>query len=389
LIQLPPTLLQPSRLAFDLVSAIDDTVEFGPANPDADPICGWVLPNHIDQSLMAYDSSGTALGEMAVGMSTTDQQTICWEAAPNSPYTTLQEIDQAIPHFGSFLLSLSKKTPATFTAFLRAIDETLWTTVPMGATFNQSMAVLIGRPLAMVRARLQFLLDGPPDTDPSWQYTFSPATPAITSYQFAIELGNVAQLDDGLIGYFTGNQYDTFNVVTESGATEGSYLNPIGVNNNYVFLPFDQTTSLFVSMLVDPRASIHATTGVLPVIDVSLPPDFTNNALAAMNVTFRVDGILTDQKVPAGDDATVVPTILMPIPQESSSGQWSWVENDEGTWATYPTAPNDTAAHLSNVSPVLRRGLLQLSTVLSSTPQSASPLLSATPNLPLSFRRKR
>jgi len=146
---------------------------------------------------------------------------------------------------------------------------------------------------------------------------------------------------------------------------------------------------MYVSMLVDPRADVHATTGILPVTSVSLPPDFTNDALAAMNVTFRVDGILTDQKIPAGDEVTVVPTILMPVPQESSSGQWSWVENDEGTWNNYPTAPNDTSAHLSNAPPVLRRGLLQLSTVLSSTPQSTSSMLQAMPTMPLSFRRKK
>ena len=87
-------------------------------------------------------------------------------------------------------------------------------------------AVLIGRPLAMVRARLQFLLDGLPDADPSWQYTFAPATPDITSYQFAIELGNIARLNDGLIGYFVGDEYGTFNVVAESGAKEGNYLEP-------------------------------------------------------------------------------------------------------------------------------------------------------------------
>src|SRR5262249_51916421 len=155
LIQLPPALLQPSRLAFDLISATDDTVPFGPANPDADPICGWVLPNHLDQSLMAYDSSGTVLGEMVVGMSATDQQTICWEPAPNSPYMSLPQLAQAIPHFGPFLLTLSQQPSNTFNAFLRAIDETLWTTVPMGATFDQSLAVLMGRPLAMVRASLQ------------------------------------------------------------------------------------------------------------------------------------------------------------------------------------------------------------------------------------------
>lgn len=386
LIQLPPALLQPSRLAFDLVSAIDDQVKFGAANPGADPICGWLLPNHLDQSLMAYDSSGTALGEMAVGMSSTDQQTICWEPAPNSPYASLSQLAQAIPHFGPFLLTLSQQSPATFNAFLQAIDETLWTTVPMGATFDQSLAVLIGRPLAMVRASLQFLLDGPADIDPSWQFTFAPATPAVNSYEFAIELGNIAQLNDGLIGYFIGDQYDTFNVVTESGAAESSYLVPIGVNNNFIYLPFDQTTSMYVSLLVDPRAAVHATTAILPVTKVSLPPQFTNDALNAMKVTFRVDGILTDQQIPASDGVIMPPALLMPVPQEKTA-TWSWLENDEGNWNSCPIAHNDTTARLSNVPPVLRRGLLQLSSAISTNPQGVSGVFRAAPPTPLSLRR--
>lgn len=359
LIQLPPALLQPAQLDFPLISGTDDSVVFGPANPEADPICGWVLPNHLDGSLMAYDSSGTALGEMTTGISIGGQKTICWTPAPGSPYTSLDQIAQAIPNFGTFLLTLKQQSPDIFTSFLTAIDETLWTTVPMGASFDQNLAVLIGRPLAMVRARLQFLFDGPPVSDPSWQYTFAPATPDITSYQFAIELGNIAQLNDGLIGYFVGNDYGKFNVVTESGAAEGQYLHPIGLANNYIYMPFDAATQTYVSMLVDPRAPVHATTSILPVTTVSLPPQFTSDALAAMNVTFRVDGILTDQQIPQ----TGSPTILMPVPKEKT-GQWAWLENVGDTWNTYATAPNDTIARLSNVPPVLRRGLLQLSSAL-------------------------
>jgi hypothetical protein len=359
LIQLPPTLLQPARLNFDLISAIDDSKVFGPANPGADPICGWVLPNHLDGSLMAYDASGISLGEMSVGVSPAGTSEVCWTPAPGSPYATLKQIAKSVPHFGVFLQTLSEQLPATFTAFLTAIDETLWTTAPMGASFDQSLATFIGRPLAMVRARLQFVLDGPPDTDPSWQYTFAAATPDITSYQFAIELGNIAQLEDGLIGYFVGDQYGAFNVVTESGATAGNYLNPIGQDNNYIYMPFDGKTSTYVSMLVDPYAAVHATTGILPVASVRLPPQFTANALAAMNVTFRVDGVLTDQQIPA----TGNPTILLPVPKEKA-GLWQWLENDEGVWNSYGTAPNDTTARLANVPPVLRRGLLQLSSAL-------------------------
>lgn len=369
LVQLPPALLQPARLDFALVSAVNDNIPFGPANPGADPIAGWVVPNHLDNSLMAYDSDGIALGEMSVSIAVNNASSVCWANNPFSPYKSLKDINDQIPHLGPFLMTLSKQTPAAFQAFLDAIDETLWTTVPMGASFDQSLAVLIGRPLAMVRAKLQFLLDGPPYLDPSWQYTFNPAncsqpgtqTPAITGYEFGIELGNIAQLEDGLIGYFCSDDYSSFNVVDQSGAASGGYLKPIGLDNNYIYLPFDGATAEWVSMLVDPRAGVHASTAILPATTVSLPPNFTNSALARMNVLFRVDGVLTDQQPPAaGATAT---TILLPVPKEKS-GTWTWVEQAPGGWTSSPTGPNDTVARLSSVGPVLRRGMLQLSSAL-------------------------
>lgn len=367
-IQLPPTLLQGARLDFDLLSAVNDSVKFGPSAPGADPICGWVLPNHLDKSIMAYDADGAALGEMSVGINLTDQSQVCWTPAPGSGYTGLQQIAEAIPHFGPFLLNLSQQTPATFTDFRLAIDETLWTTVPMGAVFDQSLAVLMGRPLAMVRAQLQFELDGLPYLDPSWQYTFAPAAPAITGYEFAIELGNVARLDDGLIGYFVEDNYTTFNIVQQAAAPADGYLTPIAAGNNYIYLPFDGATVTHVSMLIDPRAAVHATTAILPTFELSLPPQFVNDALAAMDITFRVNGVLTDQTI-AGPSAPVpgAPTVLLPVPKEKT-GTWAWLENDGGNWVTYATGPNDTNARLSTVPPVLRRGLLQLSSAVGGGP---------------------
>ncbi|HYI10876.1 MAG TPA: hypothetical protein VEK57_17585 [Thermoanaerobaculia bacterium] len=364
LIQLPPALLQPAQLDFELRSATEDAVVFGPANPAADPICGWVVPNHLDGSLLAFDAAGTALGEMSLGMPVSGSTTICWFNAPGSPYASLANLagPAGIPHFGPFLLALSQKAPPTFTAFLNAIDETLWTTVPMDAVFDQSLAILIGRPLAMVRASLQLMLDGPPYADPSWQYTFSTYTPVVTTYQFAIELGNVARLDDGLIGYFVKDTYTAFNVVQQSGATADGYLQPIGADGNYINLPPDNTTIEYVSMLVDPRAAVHATTGILPVAEVALPPNLVDAALAAMNVTFRIDGLLTDEQVAPGTGPSAT-TVLMPTPK-GASGTWSWLENDKQTWNTYAIAPVDATARLSDVAPVLRSGLLQLSGAL-------------------------
>ena len=32
------------------------------AHPAATPICGWLLPNNLDNSLMVYANTGQALG---------------------------------------------------------------------------------------------------------------------------------------------------------------------------------------------------------------------------------------------------------------------------------------------------------------------------------------
>ena len=363
---LTPALLQSGRLDFDLVSATNDNDPIR-LTPTADPVCGWVLPNHLDAALMAYDAQGQALGEMSIALAANDQTAVCWIDAPGSPYKGLDDINSKIKHFGPFLWNLKRQGPATFAAFLKAIDETLWTTLPLRAAFDEDLAALIGRPLALVRSQLQFALNGPAYRDPSWQYTFpwAPPTPppppplSVAGYRFGIELGDIAQLEDGLIGYFSGDNYTQFNVTHDAGAGSGTYLKPIGVNNNYIYLSFDGKSKEYVSILVDPRAAVHARTGILPTVTSALAPQWTTAALAAMNVTFRVNGILTDSQI-----TTATETILLPVPHEKR-GNWTWVENDEGKWRHYATAPNDTTARLSNVLPVLRRGLLQLSAALS------------------------
>ena len=347
LLQVPPALLQPARVAF--------------AGVGDDPIAGWVLPDHLDGALAAYDPTGASLGRLSLALPATGPTAIWWTPAPGSPYATLAEVAAAVPYLGAFLLALSQTDPATFTAMLDAIDETLWTTVPMDAVFDQNLAVLVGRPLALVRAQLQLQLDGAPYLDPSWQFVGNPQTPAITGYQFPIQLGNLTQLDDGLIGYFVGDDYTVFDIVPAAGATPSSYLRPIGVDGNYLYLPFDGTTSVQLSLLVDPRAPVHASTAILPVAQLAVPSALASAALARMAIDLPIHGVLTDEQIAAGADAKT--TVLVPAPSEAS-GTWTWLENDEGTWTSYAVAPNDASARLSPVPPVLRRGYLRLSSAL-------------------------
>ena len=367
-IQLTPALLQPARLEFDLTSATSSTpISLSGAD---DSVCGWVVPNHLDHSLAAYGPTGVSFGELAVGASVDGTAHVCWTRAPGSPYATLAQLAAAVPHFGPFLLELSTLTPAIFTDFLNAVDETMWSAQPADAAMDENLMALIGRPLAMVRASLQLQTEGQPTPDPSWQYTFSAAPPLFTAYKFAVELGDIANVEDGLIGYFLEDDYTVFNIVQEADFQPDGYLKPIGVEGNYIHLPPDNTTRVSVSMLVDPRAPVHARTGILPDVSVAVPPAQVSTALANLEVTFRVDAILTDQQTTAATvDTLPKTTVFMPLPKVSA-GTWDWVEYEGTDPVTYTVAVNDTVAKLSTSQPVLRQGVLQLTGAAGAPPKA-------------------
>lgn len=354
-VQFPPRLLQGARLNFNAVSATDDSKVLGPLNPDVDPICGWLLPNHLDHALDVYEATGKALGAMKVIFSVTDQAHLVWVAAPDAQYTSIATISENIPHLGVCLSELITQPIETFKLFLSAIDETLWTTVPMGAHFDSGSATLSGRPLALVRASVAFELDGKAELDPSWQYTLQAQTPDILSYTFPIELGNRAQLEDGLIGYFTAGDYSSFNIAKEAGVTSGSYLKPIGQTGNYIKQAISATPT-YLSLLVDPRASVHATTSILPTMDITLPEKQVADALAKIKPQFSINGMMTHQQTQSEKTQ-----LIMPKPAyKAEKTIWQWKESSAATWVAYDLKQSDTTAHLQSELPRLRQGVLTL-----------------------------
>ncbi|EGF89405.1 cell surface receptor IPT/TIG domain-containing protein [Asticcacaulis biprosthecium C19] len=355
LVQLPPALLQPARLNFDLLSSHDDTVVCGPSEPDANPICGWVLVNHLDHSLVAYDALGAAMGELSSGVDQLGRQAVFWTPAPGSQYATIAQAAATVPHFGPFLQGLAGQGVQGLADFLNAIDEVLWTTLPEAEAYGGAISAAIGRPLAMVRAQLQFELRNSPQNDPSWQYTQTSLPSAISTFSFPIELGDTTRLDDGLIGYFLEDDYSQFNVELPDIPVSNSYLRGIGTNDNFIYLRFDHQSVAHLLLLVDPHAPVRARTGILPNAEISLPLRFVRDSLASIDVTFRVNGLLTEQQAlkPVGV------ALVTPIPKETA-GTWSWLQMEAGQWTEYPVVPPDAAAHLEPKQIVLRRGLLKL-----------------------------
>jgi hypothetical protein len=382
LVQLPPRAMQPARLEFLLVDATDDTRVVG-TSAGANPVGGWVLPNHLDRSLLLYAPDGTALGSFLRLVGEDGTATATWEPPPHTAMT-LTDVRARAPRVAAMIGEPALADPATFLALLDTIDATLWSTDPLGNRADVNLSVLIGRPLALVRARLDLALDGPPIGDLSpWENVWPPPEPDFTSSDHAVRLGDLATRADGLIGYFAGEQTTPFNSVPPPGDGAPAYLRavgPIGAtkDTNYITLRFaPDAPQQFVTMLVDPRASITATTGLLPAKTLTVPPAFVDGPLAALEIAFTANALPT----------TIVPTpgttpppanplaVGLPLPIEQG-GTWAWWERSvsaPGGWASFDLARATPGAALTDLPTTVRDGYLQLTADLAPPTPPPSP----------------
>ncbi|HEX6938868.1 MAG TPA: hypothetical protein VF158_05610 [Longimicrobiales bacterium] len=368
--QLPPRPLQPARLDFRLVDGGNDDRIFG-RDADVNPIAGWVLPNHLDGSLLVYAPDGRALGEFRLVAGADGTKRGEWQPLAHGDVASLDDVAKVAPHLARMLSAGAIARQPDFETFLRAIDATLWTIDPLGGRSDRNLSVLIGRPLALVRARLALRLYGPPIRDTGWAATFDPPTPDFLAHPFAVRLGDQATREDGLIGYFVDDDYETFNSVAAPETTAAqSYVRQIGPvgrrdGGNYIELRFDESDQALVTMLVDPRAAVHATTGFLPVKRVELPGPFVERALGRIQVGFHLGPVLTSV-APTPAQGGVTPehpdAVALPTPAERN-GVWSWWEREAGAnpgWSAYDLVPAALEARFDGRPRTLREGVLQL-----------------------------
>lgn len=358
-VQLPPRFLQPARLNFDLVDVTTPS-KLVTVDPTANPVAGWLLPNHLENGISLYSNSGQSLGTIVLRVGANGAKSVSWEAPPHNSIQNPNDIGTVAPLLGQWYTALQAAGVDAFEAFLDAIDQTLWTVDPLGARTDQNLSVLIGRPLALVRATLQFQFQGAPNRDQNWSATFNTSTPSYTQELFQIRLGEQELRDDGLIGYYLNQNYNTFNNVYTPDGSSDPYLDPI-TTGNYISLPFDGSTKADVMLLLDPRAAVNAVTGIFPVHSLVLPNTFVDPVLSNMEIAFRIAPLLTEllsnPDVSATD--TVPNAIQLPTPAEQN-GTWSWWEMNQTTPVEMALKQVGDEADLTDTPKTLRDGYLQL-----------------------------
>lgn len=365
--QLAPSLIQAARLDLRFLandgSGQDIAVS---SNPNA--ICGWLLPNHLDGSLAAYDASGALLGELLPL-----PQPNNWRPCPGPPGDTpppQQPSEIANAALRAVVASIAAQSPAVFADLLSTIDETLWMVDPLGGRKDQFLSVLIGRPLAVVQAELQLSLLGQPNYNQLWDamltgqpgsYQPNYDTGGVEQVAFPVRLGSLDLRDDGLIGYYlpAGDSYATFYAVhtPDQLSTGDSYIKPIvqpAAGSAAALYQGDIAVScggasVAATLVLDPRGSVHAYSGILPVASAALPPDDVESFIRQLKVVFRTGPIIADPG-----------TLRTPKPAEDQ-GVWLWLQAVPGGWEQDQIVDADDIARLPDGQLQLREGWLQLS----------------------------
>jgi hypothetical protein len=306
LVVLPPRLVQPSRLLFRWLSAADgQSVEMN-SHLNTSPICGWVVSNYLDNSLMIYAQEGIFLGSIRDGGDPQKKPT--WEPAAGTSI-----LPEGFPNaeIREFVNGLLNDTDDAFRDFRRRIQQVLLLIEPQNDPYQDALAVLIGRPLALVRAMLGLELKGPPASrldEDSYSHFLANGRlndDNFTAVQFPVRLGDLSSGSDGLVGFFRADDDGkiTYNNSTFHAEDQAEIL----------LASYDRVV---VGMLVDPRASIHATSGILPVKTIDIPIEQYAASLKRMAFTFNVYPVLSPGK------------LRLPLPAETDQS-WVWLDPED------------------------------------------------------------
>jgi hypothetical protein len=347
------------------------------------PVSGFLLPDHIDEALELFDRDGNPVGQVQHD-SVTDAVT--FEVAPGRPLPPdagpLADVPAHAQHAALVAAGLVQAdvdtrhaddppTSSSLSALLRAIDSTLWSVDTYGAIGSPTIAGLVGRPVAVVRATLR--LDAPDDVDEvaitevGGADARRTAFAALADQQVQFRLGELGRSDDGVLGFFVDDDYTHFHVVDRvvaSGAlSSGRHTGHLGLLGDepepdpieHPYLDLEDTLVIRpgqvmrLTLLMLPAGKVHLTSGVLPRKALELADDWVTPGLAKVVPSMRVGPLLVD---PAE----------IRLPNVASLGSHQQFTRRTGplTWKDDPILASTTNAYLPKMAHEVQEGWIRV-----------------------------
>ena len=401
-ILLRPRITRPGRMLLDFVDAsAPDGAEPAAAMVNqsdpagtVSPLCGWLLPDHLDGALEVYDAAADPLGMLLEDVA----GAVVWEGAPGrpgpagAPPSALTSTDTAARHVVRIAAALvaadaqRRADPAAadgesaLSALLRVVDTTAWTTDPFGSLGTEHQSVLVGRPIAVLRMEMRIEIQTDLGIGAQAELNLDAAALAVrqaaydmlSSRQVTVRLGELTRTDDGVLGYFVDDDYSRFTPVSpevlaqarasgrltgQQGVLGQGSASPPGivpvthpyVDDSEAPLQARPGQTVRLTVLMAPGGSAHATCGLFPRVRTSLARDWIAPGLKQLMPTFRVGPVLVD---PAA--VRVPKTTGLPKDQVFTA------RPDPASWRDDPISAATQDALLPTAPAVVREGYLRV-----------------------------
>lgn len=316
---LPPRLLAPARLTAtwtDPATARHDEPDDAPDHPSFAPVHGWLVVDRVDERILFYDGDGSLCARLALEA---NDELAATRIRPVLIDPTLDAVIDRLAGDRSW-----------YEALTQAIDDSQELIDPGDAGHHRGIAMLASRPLAIATMRLGFEFSGAPPHAHDWHSFQSTIAgegrqwAGLERVEFPVRLGSAPpdsgrtpRLDDGLIGFWAG---DDRLRTPKSSVSHTRLVEFDGGNDDRFTVNVNATDpAVTVTMLLDPRGTVHATSGVLPTKRIRLDPTKVAAAMRRLEVMIDAGPILTRPgriDMPQIDDPDV---------------SWRWVEDELDT----------------------------------------------------------
>jgi hypothetical protein len=215
--------------------------------------------------------------------------------------------------------------------FAALVESALEQIDPEAAQRDEARALLMSRPLALVRTRISLELQEPYAIQQGHS-AFGrelqgqpPSSDGFEHVRFPLRIGEHMRFNDGVVGYWLEDASGEFSqdrfYAPQSAWVEDDKVRVYhGDDEKFTLWLSLADEPLTTSVLMDPRGLLHVSSGLLPTKALTLPPDEYLPALAQMQVDFLTAPLLTARG-----------QVQIALPDEPG-WEWGWLADVDGGW---------------------------------------------------------
>ena len=265
------------------------------------PVFGWLWVNLLDSCLHIYHPDGTMAGSIqnTIRMDGSGMYEISLRNPPGQTRKEEEILDGMGPSLRGFaegLLEAGRREPSVLPEFLKALDDSMWTSRSGGGTAKEQIQAGMGRPLALAGIEIEVDVKGSSPV-PMIYDDSERAESLLERFSIPLRIGDEVRQTDGTAGFYLHGEGGGFSVFHQCRREKGEKIRTAYLDQNTTLNMKTAKDALpaRLTVLFHPAGNISMTTGLLPVREMKLSEAWTERAMENIYLTLFYGPFLTPQ----------------------------------------------------------------------------------------------